>query len=349
MKEVKKRRRKNALIVLLAMLIAVVFSGYGVVNENAILESVAELTLEPGSKDDEVYTYIKFKDWECINGYVMEGGISTGKAEDILNQGYCLEYMQAWKDAGKIPADFVPASQKAQTSSSNTSNTSNADTSATNTTTTPATSEKKTESSPKQEIKKYTDEEIANAWKVTTTVDATCATDGYKEYKNSLTNEKKTETIPATGKHDYQVTDSTDSTCTEKGSATYTCTVCGDTYTEETDFADHDYKEVETKDATCMENGYVKYECSVCGDTYEETIKATGHDDGKWVVTKEASLFNSGERTLKCTVCGEILDTEEIAPTCPIPLAGIIVIAVIGCVAVVVVVVVIRKNKNKEN
>ena len=141
--------------------------------------------------------------------------------------------------------------------------------------------------------------------------------------------------IPATGKHDYQVTESTDATCTEKGSTTYACSVCGDTYTEETDFADHDYKEVETKDATCTENGYVKYECPVCGDTYEETIKATGHDDGKWVVTKEASLFNSGERTLKCTVCGEILDTEEIAQTCPIPLAGIIVIAVVGCVAVV--------------
>lgn len=65
-------------------------------------------------------------------------------------------------------------------------------------------------------------------------------------------------------------------------------------------------------------------------------------------MTKEASLFNSGERTLKCTVYGEILDTEEIAPTCPIPLVGIIVIAVIGCVAVVAVVVVIRNKKNKE-
>lgn len=348
MKEVKKRRRKNALIVLLAMLVAVVFSGYGVRNDNAVLESFAELTLEPGSKDDEVYTYIKFKDWDCINGYVMEGGISTGKAEDILNQGYCLEYMQAWKDAGKIPADFVPASQKSQTSSGNASNTSNTDTSTTNTPATSTTSEKKPESTPKQETKQYSDEEIASAWKLVTTVDATCATDGYKEYKNSLTNEKKTETIPATGQHDYQVTESTDATCTEKGNVTYTCTVCGDTYTEETDFVDHDYKEVETKEATCTENGYVKYECSVCGDTYEETIKATGHDDGEWVVTKESSLFNSGERTLKCTVCGEILDTEEIAPTCPVPLAGIIVIVVIGCVAVITVVVIVRKKKNKE-
>lgn len=66
-------------------------------------------------------------------------------------------------------------------------------------------------------------------------------------------------------------------------------------------------------------------------------------------MTKEASLFDSGERTLKCTVCGEALDTEVIAPTCPIPLAGIIVIAVIGCVVVVTMVVVIRKKKNKEN
>ena len=41
MKEVKKRRRKNTLIVLLAMLVAVVFSGYGVVSENMLIASMA--------------------------------------------------------------------------------------------------------------------------------------------------------------------------------------------------------------------------------------------------------------------------------------------------------------------
>ena len=344
MKEVKKRRRKNALIVLLAMLVAVVFSGYGVRVDNAFCNDAYNAGLRPeyGANDYNVDGMIYYKDWASINAGVLVEEISATKAEEVLNKGYCLEYMQGWKDAGKIPADFVPTSQKVQSSNNNMS-----DTTTTNTSATATTSENKTESKPKQETKKYTDEEIANAWKQTTTVDATCATDGYKEYKNTLTNEKKTETIPATGQHDYQVTDSTDATCTEKGSVTYTCSVCGDFYTEETDMLEHSYEVVEQKDATCTEDGYKKYECSICGDSYEETVKATGHDEGEWETTKEASMFGKGSRELRCAVCGEVLDTQPIPQTCPIPLAGVIAIAVAVIVVITGVVIVLRKKKKK--
>ena len=343
MKEVKKRRRKNALIVLLAMLVAVVFSGYGVVSENMLVASMAELTIEPGSKDDQVNSLCNAGHEDIVNEMVLAGGVSAGKAEELLNKGYCLVYMQSWKDAGKIPQDFTPSSAKinsaeSQSQSQNTATentkqeTAKSDTSTTNTSTT-------------AETKNYSDEEIANAWKVTTTVDATCATDGYKEYKNTLTNEKKTETIPATGQHDYQVTDSVDATCTEKGSATYTCSVCGDSYTEETDMLEHSYEVVDQKDATCTEDGYTKYECSVCGDSYEETIKATGHDDGEWTTTKEASLFSNGLKELKCTVCGEVIDTQSIPQTCPLPLAGVTAIVVVVTVIIVGIIIVIRKKR----
>lgn len=302
----------------------------------------AELKLEPGSKDDQAYTYCTHGREDVVDFYVRQDGITTGKLEELLNDGYCLQYLDSWKADGLIPSDFVPTSQKSQTSSSNTTAQNDAnEISSTNTETT--TNNTKSDTT-KQETKKYSDEEIANAWKLVTTVDATCATDGFKEYKNTLTNEKKTETIPATGEHDYQVTDSTDATCTEKGSVTYTCSVCGDTYTEESDFADHDYKEVETKDATCTEDGYAKYECTVCGDSYEDVIKATGHDDGEWTVTKEASFFEKGEKELKCTVCGEVLDTEEIASTCPIPLAGVVIIAIVTCSVMAVVIYMVRKK-----
>lgn len=323
-------RKRNAVFKTLTVMLLYVFVlAYSMV-------CTAELQLEQGSMDNQVATYIDFKDWDCINRHVLDGGISTGKAEDILNKGYCLEYMDSWKSAGRIPSDFTPASQKSQTSNSNT-------TAQNNTNETPSTNNTKSDTT-KLETKKYSDEEIANAWKLITTVDATCATDGFKEYKNTLTNEKKTETIPATGEHDYQVTDSTDATCTEKGSVTYTCSVCGDTYTEESDFADHDYKEVETKDATCTEDGYTKYECTVCGDSYEDVIKATGHDDGEWTVTKEASFFEKGEKELKCTACGEVLDTEEIASTCPIPLAGVVIIAIVACGVIAVVIYMVHKK-----
>lgn len=343
MKEVKKRRRKNALIVLLAMLVAVVFSGYGVVSENMLVASMAELSAEYGFNDYSVTTMIEFKDWDGINQGVLANEISAAKAEEVLNKGYCLEYMQSWKDAGKIPQDFTPSSAKTSSTGSQSQNvstentkqeTAKSDTSSTNTST-------------KVETKKYSDEEIASAWKLTTTVDATCATDGYKEYKNTLTNEKKTETIPATGQHDYQVTDSVDATCTEKGSVTYTCSVCGDSYTEETDMLEHSYEIVDQKDATCTEDGYTKYECSVCGDSYEETVKATGHDEGEWKTTKEPSMFSEGSKELRCTVCGEVLDTQSIPQTCPISLAGVVVIAVAVVAVITGVVIVLRKKKKK--
>ena len=298
----------------------------------------SELTIESGSVDGQVETMISFNDWESINGYVLNGGISSGKAENVLNRGYCLQYMDSWKAAGKIPSDFTPASQK---SSSSASSTSSSDAPATATDNSGSDSKKSDTNS----TKTYTDAEIEAAWKAVTTVDPTCATDGYIEYKNSLIGKTKQEAIPATGKHTYEVTDSTDATCTETGSVTYTCSVCGDTYTEETDLAEHTYEVTETTDATCTEDGRTTYTCSVCGDTYEETIPATEHDDGEWTVTKNAGAFSTGTKELRCTVCGEVLDTETIPQTCPIPLFGVVAIVVIAGGAIGGAVVVVAKKK----
>lgn len=243
------------------------------------------------------YAYMVGEDG--VDYYARQGGITTGKLEELLNDGYCLQYLDSWKSAGLIPSDFVPTSQKSSNSSTssgnNTSSSTTNDTSSSDTTSNDS-------SVVENSTKTYTNEEIANAWKLVTTVDPTCTTDGYKEYKNSLTGKTKTEAIAATGEHTYEVTDSTDATCTEKGSVTYTCSACGDTYTEETDMLEHTYEVTDTKDATCTEDGYTKYECTACGDSYEETTKATGHDDGAWVVTKEAGAFTTGTKELKCTV-----------------------------------------------
>lgn len=300
---------------------------------------MAELTMEYGAHDEEVDTMIDFNDWESINGYVLNGGISSGKAQSVLNSGYCLQYMDSWKAAGKIPSDFTPASQKSSSSSSSTSSND------TQTTATDNNSDSK--KSDTNSTKTYTDAEIEAAWKAVTTVDPTCATDGYTEYKNSLTGKTKQEAIPATGQHTYEVTDSTDATCTETGSVTYTCSVCGDTYTKETDLLEHTYEVTDTTDATCTKPGCTTYTCSVCGDSYEEKIPATGHDDGEWTVTKSAGAFSTGTKELRCTVCGEVLDTETIPQICPIPLFGVgaIVCAVVAFGIMVAINIVLKRKK----
>ena len=334
MKYFSRKRKPKRFYVLVGLFTAMTLTAWA---NFTYIDHKAELTLEAGSVDGQVETMISFNDWESINGYVLNGGISSGKAENVLNRGYCLQYMDSWKAAGKIPSDFTPASQK---SSSSASSTSSSDAPA-------ATADNSSDSkkSDTNSTKTYTDAEIDAAWKAVTTVDPTCATDGYTEYKNSLTGKTKQEAIPATGKHTYEVTDSTDATCTEAGSVTYTCSVCGDTYTEETDLAEHTYEVTETTDATCTEDGSTTYTCSVCGDTYKETIPATGHDDGEWTVTKSAGAFSAGTKELRCTVCGEVLDTETIPQTCPIPLFGVVAIVVIAGGAIAGAVVVVAKKK----
>ena len=51
---------------------------------------------------------------------------------------------------------------------------------------------------------------------------------------------------PGECEHEYEVTDEKAATCTEKGSTTYTCKLCGDSYNEEIPALGHDWQLVET-------------------------------------------------------------------------------------------------------
>ncbi|MDE6435183.1 MAG: leucine-rich repeat domain-containing protein, partial [Lachnospiraceae bacterium] len=63
------------------------------------------------------------------------------------------------------------------------------------------------------------------------------------------------------------------STCTNSGTITYTCTICGETKTETIAKTAHTYKTATTK-ATTKKNGTVTKKCSVCGTTTKSTICA---------------------------------------------------------------------------
>ena len=201
MKYFSRKRKPKRFYVLVGLFTAMTLSAWA---NFTYIDHKAELTLEAGSKDDQVDSFISWGEYGVVNEMVLAGGVTSGKAQEILNSGYCLQYMDSWKAAGKIPSDFTPASQKSSSSSSTSSN----DTQATATDNSGSDSKKSDTNS----TKTYTDAEIEAAWKAVTTVDPTCATDGYIEYKNSLTGKTKQEAIPATGKHTYEVTDSTDAT-----------------------------------------------------------------------------------------------------------------------------------------
>ena len=156
------------------------------------------------------------------------------------------------------------------------------------------------------------------------------------------------------GGHDYQVTDSKAATCTEDGFVTYTCSKCGDSYTETVKALGHDFEETKTevtcteagyttvkckncdasyiinviqptghsyelvnaKAATCTEEGYTGDRvCSKCNDTVKGTvIAATGHKWGEWVTVKEATATEDGQMQRTCSVCHEV-ETQVIPAT----------------------------------
>ena len=88
--------------------------------------------------------------------------------------------------------------------------------------------------------------------------------------------------------HAYTATVTTAATCTTPGVRTYAC-ACGESYTEAIPATGHSYVRTE-------ENGNYVYTCSACGDSYSEPVKTATYDSvsrltsgGRYVLTVYAS------------------------------------------------------------
>ncbi|MCD8108650.1 MAG: cadherin-like beta sandwich domain-containing protein, partial [Clostridiales bacterium] len=146
------------------------------------------------------------------------------------------------------------------------------------------------------------------------TEEATCIKAGVRTYTCTVCGETYTEAVEATGHIWDDGVVTRAATCTETGMMTYTCTACGDLYTEVIEATGHSYEAVITE-PTCTENGYTTYTCSVCGDKYTaDETEATGHNWDDGVVTRAATCTETGVKTYTCAVCGETY-TEVIEAT----------------------------------
>ena len=100
--------------------------------------------------------------------------------------------------------------------------------------------------------------------------------------------------------HSYKGT-TTLATCTADGKTVYTCSACGDSYTEVLAALGHSYGAMTTP-ASCPTDGKTVYTCSICGDGYVEVIAAAGHSYQSVITpatcTTDGKVFNS------CAVCG---------------------------------------------
>ncbi|MBQ3202282.1 MAG: hypothetical protein IJB36_01410 [Clostridia bacterium] len=77
--------------------------------------------------------------------------------------------------------------------------------------------------------------------------------------------------------HDYVGVETQAPSCTVEGVTTYTCSKCGESYTEAIAVIPHDYAE-SIVDSTCTATGTATYTCSVCFDSYDEVIPVKPHN-----------------------------------------------------------------------
>ncbi len=129
---------------------------------------------------------------------------------------------------------------------------------------------------------------------------ATCTEDGSRVFTCSACGDSYTEAIPAMG-HDTK-TETVAATCTAKGKKVTTCSRCDYTKTETLKALGHKLKTTTTA-ATCTKDGKKETACDNCGDSTTETIPAIGHDYHDTVTV--ATCTKRGKTVSTCSVCGD--------------------------------------------
>ena len=157
---------------------------------------------------------------------------------------------------------------------------------------------------------------VDHVWNSEFTVDkaATCTTEGEKSIHCTTCSTRKEITVIPKLEHKYGDWKVTEATCTEAGSRTKTCSVCGDVVTEAIPALGHDWEKEFTVDkaASCTEKGEKSIHCTRCDVRDQVTeIPALEHKYGDWKVKTEATCTEAGSRTKTCSVCGDVV-TEAI-------------------------------------
>ena len=157
----------------------------------------------------------------------------------------------------------------------------------------------------------------AHDYRFTKNVAPTCTDGGYDLYTCSGCGATERRNLTDAAGHKWDGgTVTTAPTETTPGVRTYTCTVCGQTRTETIHATGaHDYQFTKNVAPTCTDGGYDLYTCSGCGATERRNLTdAAGHKWDGGTVTTAPTETTPGVRTFTCTVCGQTR-TEAIPAT----------------------------------
>ena len=131
-------------------------------------------------------------------------------------------------------------------------------------------------------------------------------TPGVRTFTCSGCDQTRTETIPATGAHDYRFTKNVAPTCTDGGYDLYTCSGCGATERRNlTDAAGHKWDGgTVTTAPTETTPGVRTFTCTVCDQTRTEAIPATGAHDYQFTKNVAPTCTDGGYDLYTCSGCG---------------------------------------------
>lgn len=140
---------------------------------------------------------------------------------------------------------------------------------------------------------------------------ATCSAEGYTgdTYCKTCGTKTKSGTAVAKLTHSYTSTITTAPTCTQAGVKTFTCSKCGDKYTES--IAKKGHTEVVDKavSATCTKTGLTEGKhCSVCNTVIlaQTVVPVKNHSYSSWKQTKAPTCTAEGEKQRTCSSCGKV-------------------------------------------
>ena len=135
--------------------------------------------------------------------------------------------------------------------------------------------------------------------------DPTCTDIGWYEYETCSRCDYTTYKEIASLGHDEISHNAKDPTCTDIGWYEYeTCSRCDyTTYKEIAATGVHNHVGIVTK-PTCTDQGYTTYTCSMCGDSYtDDYVKANGHTFGEWIIDVNSTETEVGSKYRECD-CG---------------------------------------------
>ena len=143
-------------------------------------------------------------------------------------------------------------------------------------------------------------------------VEPTCTTSGSKHTECTGCGYVLENVYMAPLEHHYVTEVTKETTCTEPGIITHTCSRCADSYLTYI-YSQHSYAVTHRQEATCTVDGYITYTCGNCGDSYQEPIPG-GHNHVA-EITKVATPTEDGQVTYTCENCGD--SYVEIIPARP--------------------------------